>query len=84
MTHETTIKKEVFESLIGCTTYIDKTDGYLIIDSKSTVLTIANNSANKAVCVVGMLVGVRKHGGLLVQYGQVTICLYNKKYTKII
>jgi len=77
---ETKIKKVDFESLIGCTTYIDKTNGYLIIDSKSTVLSIANND----VCAVGMFIKVGEHGGLLVQYGHGTICLYNKKYTKII
>ena len=83
MNYETT-KKEVFESLIGCTTYIDKTNGYLIIDSKSFLLRIARNDVNNDVCAVGMLVEVGERGRLFVRYGYGTICLYDREHTKII
>jgi len=72
--------KKDFAPLFGCTTYIDRTNGYLIIDSKSHIKDIYNRSD---VYAIGMFIGIGKGSKLFVQYGQTVSC-YDKKYTRII
>ena len=69
-----------FNPLIGCPTYIDLKNGYLIIDSKAKVLKINKSTG------VGMFVGLfLSIGNIIISFisiiiGSVTVVLYHYNY----
>jgi len=81
---ETRTVKDEFAHLIGCTTHVDKVNGYLVIDSKSRVLNNRHDYDKYAVYDIGKVVGMMGTDRLIVSYGKNTDCVYHKKYTKVI
>lgn len=77
-----TLEKK-FNPLIGCPTYINLKNGYLIIDSKAKVIQMSDSTG------VGMFVGLNPIGPkgyeLMVSYNRGFVsAVYQSKFCKII